>query len=92
MDPFEQAAIKIIEEQQGIIGPLALEQANQVKGLKIDWESKTVSFSGDKRAVLDDLVEQYKEFFGQTSVEVCKDAVRSIMTGLPQAQVPDLLR
>lgn len=92
MDPFEQAAIKIIEEQQGIIGPLALEQAKQVKGLKIDWESKTVSFSGDKKAALDDLVEQYKEFFGQTSVEVCKDAVRSIMTGLPQAQVPDLLR
>lgn len=92
MDPFAQAALKIIKEQQGIIGPLALEQAAKVNGLKVDWENQEVEITGNKTEVLDDLVEQYKSFFGQTSVEVCKDAVKSILQTLPQAQVPNLLR
>lgn len=92
MDPFAQAALNIIKEQQGIIGPLALEQAAKVKGLKVDWENQEVEITGDKTEVLDQLVGQYKNFFGQTSVEVCKDAVKSILQTLPQAQVPNLLR
>ncbi|HSX41299.1 MAG TPA: hypothetical protein VLF21_01495 [Candidatus Saccharimonadales bacterium] len=92
MDPFAQAALKIIAEQRNIIGPLALEQANKVKGLKIDWENQKVEITGNKTEVIDALVAQYKNFFGQTSVEVCKDAVKSILQSLPQAQVPNLLR
>lgn len=92
MDAFGKAAIEIIKTQEGIIGPLALEQAEQVDGLKVDWAAKTATFSGDEGTVLGKLVEQYKEFFGQTSVEVCKDAVREIMHQVPGAQVPSALR
>ena len=38
MDLFEQIVVKIIQQQEAIIGPIAVEQAKQVKKLKIDWD------------------------------------------------------
>jgi len=92
MDVYEQAAEKIIEEQANIIGPLALEQAQKVSGLQVDKTSHRVSFNGDKTTILDHLVEQYKNIFGQTSVEVCKEAAGSFLAKLPSQEVPSLLR
>ncbi|MBI2009391.1 hypothetical protein HYS84_03190 [Candidatus Saccharibacteria bacterium] len=92
MDVYEQAAEKIIEEQANIIGPLALEQAQKVSGLQVDKSSHRVSFNGDKTTILDHLVGQYKDIFGQTSVEVCKEAARSFLAKLPSQEVPSLLR
>ena len=34
---FDQIAEKIIEQQENIIGPVAIQQAKRVKELKIDW-------------------------------------------------------
>lgn len=87
MDVFAQAAEKIIKQQQGIIGPVALEQARKVPGLKVNG---TVAIEGNKTQVLEKLVEQYEHLFGRASVEVCKDAISSIK--LPPDQVPALLR
>ena len=84
-------AENIIKEQEGIIGPIALEQAKKVDGLSIDWSKHEISFSGDKTEILEKLVEKYKELFGQASIEVCKDAVRSMLEKLPKEQVPALL-
>lgn len=92
MDLFSQMVEKIIKEQEGIIGPIALEQARKVSGLRVDMQKHEVVFSGNKTEVLEELVEKYKELFGQASVEVCKDAVRSIITKLPSSEVPALLR
>jgi len=91
-DLLEQAAAKIIKEQENIIGPLAMEQAQKVNGLQIDKTSHKISFNGDKTTVLDHLVEQYKNIFGQTSVEVCKEAAESFLSKLPSQEVPSLLR
>lgn len=90
MDVFDQAAEKIIKEQEGIIGPVALEQARKVSGITIDANNK-VKLSGNKSAVVNSLVKQYQGLFGQTSVEVCKDAVKSLFTQSPN-QLPSLLR
>lgn len=92
MDIFAQMAEKIIEEQEGIIGPLALEQAKKVTGLSIDWQKHEVSITGNKTEILEHLIEKYKQFFGQASIEVCKDAVRSMIGKLPKEQVPALLQ
>lgn len=92
MDIFSQMAENIIKEQEGIIGPVALEQAKKVDGLTIDMQKHEFIFSGNKTDVLENLVEKYKELFGQASVEVCKDAVRGILSKLPSDQVPALLK
>lgn len=90
MDVYEQAAEKIIKEQENIIGPLAIEQAKRVSGLAV--ADHRVSFTGNKVDGLQKLVEQYMKLFGQTSVEVCKDAASSYLSTLPPQEVPSLLR
>ncbi|MBI4225692.1 hypothetical protein HY612_01120 [Candidatus Roizmanbacteria bacterium] len=92
MDIFAILAEKIIEEQETIIGPIALEQARKVQGLKVDWQQHKVSFEGNKTQILQNLVEQYKTLFGQASVEVCKEAIVRYKTQLSQDQLPQVLR
>ena len=92
MDVFGQIVEKIIKEQEGIIGPIALEQAQKVPGLKIDWQKHEVKFEGSQKDVVEKLVEKYRDFFGQASVEVCKDAAKRFLPKIPQEQVPAMLR
>lgn len=92
MDIFAQLVEKIIEEQEHIIGPIALEQARKVQGLTVDWIRHDIKFNGNKSQIIDRLVEQYEGLFGQASVEACKEAVHSIISQVPQDQIPPMLR
>lgn len=89
---FAQMAEKIIQEQESVIGPIALEQASKVPGLTIDWEKHEVQIVGNERQILDQLVNNYKHLFGQTSVEVCKDAVKGLIKQAPIDKVPQQLQ
>lgn len=91
MDILAQMTEKIIKQQESIIGPLAVEQAKKVPGLTVDWSKHQVTITGNKKAVLEHLVEQYKYLFGQTSVEVCKDAVKDMIAKVPKDQLPSIL-
>ena len=95
MTPSEilaKAVTKIIAEQEQIIGPVALEQAKQVEGLSVDWDRQQVTMTRDSTAVVEELVEHYRSFFGPAAVEVCKDATRDLLSQLPLQQIPLLLR
>lgn len=92
MDIFAQIAEKIIREQEGIIGPVALEQASKVPGLTLNWLKHEVVLVGDKKEIVEKLVEQYEHLFGQASVEVCKDAVKGLISTIPQNQMPQFLQ
>lgn len=92
MDVYSQIAEKIIEQQEAIIGPVAVQQAGQVKGLKIDWPQHLVTVSGSPQAAIDDLVEQYKDLFGQIAVETCKEAVATYLAKLTPEQLPNSLK
>jgi len=91
MDIFGQIADRIIKEQEAIIGPVALEQAYKVPGLKVDEKTHGVTIEGDKKMALEALVKQYEGLFGRTSVEVCREAVKSIIATAPRDQVPQVL-
>jgi hypothetical protein len=84
----------IVTEQKGVIGPLAVPRANQVAGLKItdDLKSITISASANPTQVLSDLVKQYELLFGQASIGACKEAVKKIMSQIPNQDIPDFLR
>lgn len=92
MDVYAKIIVKIIQAQEAIIGPVAVEQAEHVSNLTIDWKNTTVVVSGDQALVIDELVGKYKELFGQISVEVSKDAVGSLVGQLPENGLPQALK
>jgi hypothetical protein len=90
---FDQISVRIIKEQELIIGPVAWEEAKKVPGLHIvDQKKGEVSFDSDAKEVLNKLVAQYTRLFGQASTEACKDAVQDLLVELPQDQVPASLK
>jgi hypothetical protein len=91
MDIFEKMVERIIKGQEDLIGPIALEQAKKVEGLKVDWASHEITMTGNKKAVLEKLVKQYEGLFGAASVQVCKDAVKSMIGEAPKDQIPQAL-
>lgn len=91
MDIYGQLVERIIKEQETIIGPVALDQARKVSGLTVDLSNNEIAFSGDKKEILESLVRKYEALFGPASIEVCKDAVKDIITKAPKDQVPALL-
>lgn len=92
MDVFSEIALKIIDRQRSIVGPVALEQAMQVSNMAVDWNNHKVSFFGDKAQAIDDLVKKYEQLFGQVSVEVCRDAAGRLVAQLPPEQQPATLK
>jgi hypothetical protein len=92
MDVYAQIAEKIIESQEAIIGPVAIEQAEQIPNLKIDWPKRAVTISGDGVTVIELLVQQYKQLFGQISVEVSKEAAAAVVNKDSVNQLPQILR
>ena len=91
MDQLVLAAQQIIKAQQSVIGPIALDQARHVSGLTVDTPNN-VTISGNPKKILAELVDKYAEFFGQASVEVCKDAVRELTPPIPSSDLPDILK
>lgn len=89
---FDQIAEKIIEQQEAIIGPIAVERARLVQALKVNWQQHDVDIVGNPQQAIDALIEQYKELFGQIAVQASKDAVASIVSRVPADQLPDSLK
>ena len=93
MDGFTKLVIKIIEEQETIIGPLAVEQAKKVPGIKLDWSNKhQISLEGDRKLILEQLTKQYQSIFGQASVEVCRMVVHKLFSQILPNEIPIILQ
>ncbi len=91
MDVFAQLIEKIIKEQENIIGPVAVEQAQKVPGLSVDMKKHEIKIDGDKKNVIEHLIEKYRDLFGNASVEVCKEAAKNFLPQIPKDQIPPLL-
>ncbi len=84
-------AVKIIHEQEAIIGPLAWSVARRVSGITIQsHEQVIIAKSGS--TVLAALVKKYEGLFGPASREVCRDAVRSMVTKTVAKDLPEILK
>jgi hypothetical protein len=92
MNVFAQMVEKIIEQQEAIIGPIAIERANLVKELEINWAQHDISITGNEQTTIDELVKRYEELFGPIAVETCKEAVSKLLVQLPADQQPKSLR
>ena len=93
IDIFNKISLRIIQEQELIIGPVAWDEAKKVQGLNVvDSKKGEVSFSGDQKETVNKLVAQYERLFGRASHEVCRDAVRDLIVGMPSEEVPSSLK
>ena len=90
-DFYSQLAQAIISRQEILIGPLAWDQAAAVTGLQVVDKTATV-VSSTPKDVIDGLIEQYENIFGQAAVEVSKDAGARIIPHLTPEQLPELLK
>jgi hypothetical protein len=90
---FSRIFIRIIKEQENIIGPLAWGEASKVEGVaKVSREYSEVSFVGDPKAAINKLVERYEQLFGKLSREVSREAVMDLMSELSASDIPNSLR
>lgn len=92
MDIYGQIAVKIIQGQEAIIGPVAVEQAEQVGNMQVDWSRHEVAITGNAVTALEELIQKYKELFGHISVEVSKEAVGSLAAQVPGGDLPESLK
>ena len=92
MVTFDQIPIRIIKEQELIIGPLAWDEAGKVDGLMIDQSHSSVSFRGDEKDIINRLVAQYERLFGKASHEVCKEAVQDLIAEMAPEEIPSSLK
>ena len=95
MTIFQQITIRIIKEQELIIGPVAWSEAGKVAGLHIVDQKKyevNLENSGKEKGIIDQLVARYERLFGRASHEVCREAVSGIIVDLKPEEVPASLR
>src|SRR3989338_283840 len=94
MNIYEQLGLKIIREQELLMGPVSWMEAAKVKNLRvIDREKGVISIEeSDGRQAINDLVERFGKLFGRAGREVCKEAVGALVAYLQPAQVPTSLK
>jgi hypothetical protein len=92
MNKHEEMAVRIIKEQELIMGPIAWAEAGRVPGISATPADDAIGITGDPLAVLDLLVAQYERLFGRAAREACRDAVASIVADLTPSEIPASLR
>ncbi len=93
MTIFDQISVRIIKEQELIIGPVAWDEARKVAGFSVvDSTKGEVTTTGDSKQIINNLVAQYEHLFGRASNEICKEAVQDLIAELPPEQVPSSLK
>jgi len=91
---FPQIVIRIIKEQESVIGPLAWDEAEKVTGLQVlNKKTGEVNFQNeDAKIIINRLVAQYEKIFGKASHAVCHDAVQDIVAEMNPDEVPESLK
>lgn len=93
MTIYDQIALKIIKEQELLMGPVAWLQAGKVKGLHVDGtKSAEIESGSDGTNVVNDLVGRYESLFGRAGREMCKEAASALVADLQPSQVPVSLK
>ncbi len=93
IDIFNQISIRIIKEQEAIIGPLAWSEAAKVDGFSVvDQKASRVSITGEPKTVINALVARYEQLFGRLSREVSREAVIDLTADIPAEDIPSSIK
>lgn len=89
-DIYQQLAQAMIKQQEMIVGPLAWSEADKISNISI--KENRVIIKGDGKQVVDSLVKQFETLFGRASLEVCRDAARSLLLEIDEQDIPSALQ
>lgn len=90
---LNQILTEIIKRQVRVAGQLAWQEVKKVSGIVVTSEQEViVSINGDAKKIIDQLLGNYRNLFGDIAVEVSKNAVYYLVAELPTNQVPDSLK
>lgn len=93
MTTLDQIALRIIKEQELIIGPIAWSEAQKVSGLGVSGSKGSFGIEHvTNPTAIDGLISQYEHLFGLASHEVCRDAVKDLLKDLQPDQIPSSLK
>lgn len=92
MKTYDKIVIRIIQEQELIIGPLAWMEAKKVSGINILNPNEIAFNNPDEKDVINKLVTQYEKLFGEASRQVCRTAVANLIADLSPEEIPSSLK
>ena len=81
----------IVKEITTIIGPVAIVQANNVKGLSVT-ATGNVDIKGDAVKKIEQLVKAYEVLIGPVAITIAKRAVKTFLEKNKRLQIPEKLR
>lgn len=91
MDKYSEVVFKIVREQEMVVGPLAIDLARNVNGLKVNNRNE-FSIEGDPKLALHELLMQYKKLFGELSLQVSKNALKDNIKNFQKGELPEILQ
>ena len=82
----------IVSVHKELIGPYAIQVANRVSGLSVSKDLATIDVQREEKVITGELVQEYKKLFGNTSIELCKEALQELLPNVTGEQLPEELR
>lgn len=90
---YYKIIVRIITEQEKLVGNLAWEKAYEVPGLVIiDMKIPEIKITRDPKQVINALVEMYVGLFGKMARDVCRVSVLDITAELSPEEIPEELK
>jgi len=88
---YEQIIIAIVNQTNQIIGPVAIMQANNIKGLKVT-AAGDVGIMGNPIEKIKKLIKAYEILIGPVATTIAKKGIQQILEKNPKLKIPKELR
>ena len=90
-EKYEKVIITIVNQTNQIIGPVAIVQANNVKGLKVT-AAGDISIKGDPVEKIRKLIKAYEILIGPVAITIAKRGITPILEKNPKLKIPKEFR
>lgn len=88
---YKKIINSIVKGTNAIIGPVAIVQANNIKGLKVN-ATRNVDIKGNPTKKIEQLVDGYEVLIGPVAVTIAKRAVRPFLEKNKNLKIPKKLK
>jgi len=84
---YKKVIIAIVNQTNQIIGPVAIVQANTVKGLKVTATGE-IGIKGNPIEKIRKLIRAYEIIIGPVAITIAKNGIQKIVEKNPKLKIP----